>query len=159
MLFINAAMENEHRANPQGDVQSLVSAMKRLEKYIPIKKSRMGLSEGGMGTGAHPDIILRTACYDMFKPWDKYFDMFMEEARIAQFAKLYGMAIKKKHSIVQPWPYKIRNQTTKQEFDVLRASSTTGFERYMEFMRLDVAADDVSAYTTNLSVWFADTQL
>jgi hypothetical protein len=87
---------------------------------------------------------MRTACYDMFKPWDKYFEMFMDEAKITQFATLYGMAIKKKHTIVQPWPYKIRNRTTKKEFDVLRASSTTGFERYMEFQGLEITAGDVS---------------
>jgi hypothetical protein len=77
----------------------------------------------------------------MFKPWDRYFDMFMDETKITQLATLYGMAIKKKHTIVQPWPYKIRNSTTKREFDVLRASSTTGFERYMEFQRLEVTVD------------------
>lgn len=152
MLFINAAIETDHIANPQGDVQSMVSAMKRLEKYIPIDKSRMNLTRGGMNTSAHPDLISRTACYDMFKPWDKYFDMFMDEAKITQFATLYGMVIKKKHTIVQPWPYKVRNQTTKKEFDVLRASSTTGFERYMEFQRLENTVDDIS-------VGFADIQL
>ncbi|KAF3032330.1 hypothetical protein E8E12_003854 [Didymella heteroderae] len=152
MLFINAAKETEHIANPQGDVPSMVSAMKRLERYIPIDKSRINLTRGGMNTSAHPDLILRTACYDMFQSWDKYFDMFMDEAKITQFATLYGMVIKKKHTIVQPWPYKIRNQIIKKEFDVLRASSTTGFERYMELQRLELAADHVSA-------GFADMQL
>ena len=130
----------------------MVSAMKHLERYIPIDKSRINLTRGGMNTSAHPDLILRTACYDMFQPWDKYFDMFMDEAKITQFATLYGMVIKKKHTIVQPWPYKIRNQIIKKEFDVLRASSTTGFERYMELQRLELAADHVSA-------GFADMQL
>jgi hypothetical protein len=137
-------METDHVANSHGDVHSMVTAMKRLEKYIPIDKSRKNLTRGGMNTTTHPDLISRTACCDMFKLWDKYFDMFMDETKITQFATLYGLVIKEKHTIVQPWPYKIRNQTTKKEFDVLRASSTTGFERYMEFHRLDITVDDVS---------------
>lgn len=144
MLFINAAMEIDHVANPHGDVHSMVTAMKRLEKYIPIDKSRMNLTRAGMNTSAHPDLISRTACCDMFKPWDKYFDMFMDETKITQLATRYGLVIKERHTIVQPWPYKIRNQTTKKEFDVLRASSTTGFERYMELQRLDSTVDNVS---------------
>ncbi|KAJ4365373.1 hypothetical protein N0V95_000520 [Ascochyta clinopodiicola] len=123
MLFINAAMETDHIANPQGDVSSLVSAMKSLEKYITIDKSRMSLTRSGMTTKAHPDLILRTACYDMFKPWDKYFDMFMDEAEITQFAELCGVVIKKKHTIVQPWPEKfgIRPQERSSMFCVLVA--------------------------------------
>lgn len=141
MLFINAAKEIEYVANPQGDVHSMLTAMQRLKKYMPIDESRMSLTRGGMNTSIPPDLISRTACCDMFKPWDRYFDMFMDETKITQLATLYGLAIKKKHTIVQPWPYKIQNSTTKGEFDVLRASSTTGFERYMEFQRLEVTVD------------------
>lgn len=147
MLFLNAAAETDHILNPQGDVQSLVSAMKRLEKYIPINKSRVGHSRGGMNASAHPDLILRTACFDMFKPWETYFDMFVDEAKVTQIARLCGIVIKKKHTIVQPWPYKIGKKATKKEFDVLSASGTTGFERYMEFLRLDIHTDDVSTST------------
>lgn len=144
MLFINAAVETDHAVNSQGDVLSVVSAMKRLDKYMPVGKPRATLPRGMLGTNAHPELILRTACYNMFKPWDKYFDMFMDEARITQFAALCGMAIKKEHTIVQPWPYKIRNCTTKKEFDILRAGSLTGFERYMEFQKFEDVADDMS---------------
>ncbi|RYN61655.1 hypothetical protein AA0119_g12851 [Alternaria tenuissima] len=144
MLFINAAVETDHAVNPQGDVLSVVSAMKRLDKYMPVGKPRATLPRGMLGTNAHPELILRTACYNLFKPWDKYFDMFMDEARITQFAALCGMAIKKEHTIVQPWPYKIRNCTTKKEFDILRAGSLTGFERYMEFQKFEDVADDMS---------------
>ncbi|KAF5854000.1 hypothetical protein GGP41_006766 [Bipolaris sorokiniana] len=137
MLFINAAVEIDHEANPQGDIQSLVPAMERLKKYIPFDKSRVNMNRAGMNPGPHPDLILRITCSDMFKPWDKHFDVFMDECRITQFATLCGMAIKEKHTIVQPWPYRVENQTTKKDFDVLRASSTTGFERYMEFQKLE----------------------
>lgn len=152
MLFINAAAETDHTANPQGDVQSLVSAMKRIEKYMPIDKSRLNITSAGMNKGAHPELIVRTTCYDMFKPWDQHFNIFMEEAKITASATLYGMAIKKKHTIVQPWPYKIDNRTTKKEFDILRASGTTGFERYMEVQRLETAADDASIGLTDMQL-------
>lgn len=151
MLFINAAMETDQIVNPRGDIKSFVSAMRTLEKYIPLDKSQVGHSGGGLNGSVHPQVILRTACADMFKPWDKYFNMFADEAKITQFARLCGLIVKKKHTIVQPWPYKILNQTTKKEFDVMMASATTGFERYMEFLKPGDAIDD-------LSIGFADVQ-
>ncbi|KAJ5063441.1 hypothetical protein J3E72DRAFT_413919, partial [Bipolaris maydis] len=135
MLFINAAVEVDHEVNPQGDLQSLAPAMERLKEYIPFDKSLVSMNRAGMHLAAHPDLVLRTTCSDMFKPWDKYFNMFMDECRITQFATLCGMTIKKKHTIVQPWPYRVENTTTKQEFNILCASSTAGFERYMEFQK------------------------
>ncbi|KAI8935049.1 hypothetical protein NX059_008713 [Plenodomus lindquistii] len=152
MLFINAAMETDNIANPQGDIHSMISAMKRLETYIPFDKPRTDSSRGKTNTSAHPDLILRTACCDMFKPWDKYFDMFMDETNIVQIAAVYGMAIKEKHTIVKPWPYKVRNGTTKREFDVLRASGNTGFERYMEFQKFRTIADDMSVRVAGLQL-------
>jgi hypothetical protein len=150
MLFINAAAETDHHVNPGGDVKSMKSAMERLNEYLPLDKSQMSRIKAGMNTRAHPDVILRTACCDMFKPWDKHFDMFMEREKITEVATLYGMAMKKKHTIVQPWPYKIQKGTTKKEFDILLASCTTGFERYMEFQRLVTTGNDVSVGLGNM---------
>ncbi|EUC29428.1 hypothetical protein COCCADRAFT_40188 [Bipolaris zeicola 26-R-13] len=142
LLFINAAVEVDREAHPQGDLQSLVPAMERLREYIPFDKSRANMNGAGMNLAAHPDLILRIACSDMFKPWHKHFDTFMDECRITQFAALCGMAVKKKHTIVQPWPYRVEDQTTQRDFDVLRASSRTGFERYVELQKLGSTADD-----------------
>jgi hypothetical protein len=149
MLFINAAMETDQFLHPHGDVQGMMIAMKRLEKYIPLDNSQMGVNRAGRNISAHPDLVLRTACYDMFKPWDKYFDNFMDEMKILQVAQLCGMNIKKKPTLIQPWPYKIGVRTTKKQFDILHASGTTGFERYMEFEKSNDAKDDVSTLHDN----------
>jgi hypothetical protein len=152
MLFINAAAETGHDANPLGDAQWMKSAMERLNEYLPIDKSHMSRIMGRGNTHAHPDLIMRIACYEILKPWETYFDMFMKEEKITHLATQYGMAIKKKHTIVQPWPYKIRRGATKKEFDIQRASCTTGFERYMEFQRLGTTGNDVSVGLGNMQL-------
>jgi hypothetical protein len=151
MLFINAAAETGHDANPLGEERLMKSAMERLKEYLPVDISQMSRIMGRMNSHAHPDLVMRIACCEFFKPWDTYFDMFMKEEKISQSATLCGMAIKK-HTIVQPWPYKIRKGTTKKEFDILRASCTTGFERYMEFQRLGTTSNDVSVGLGNMQL-------
>jgi hypothetical protein len=69
---------------------------------------------------------------DLFKDWDRYFDEYVKEMRIHEAAGMCGLKIKEKHTLVHPWPYRVRSTSTQQEFDVLLASGTTGWERYME---------------------------
>ncbi|EUC48557.1 hypothetical protein COCMIDRAFT_34040 [Bipolaris oryzae ATCC 44560] len=144
MLFLNAAQETENEANTPEDKQSTVKERNRLDEYIPIGKPREDMARAPMKLITHPNIILRAVCSDMFKPWDKYFNIFMDKCKITQFATQCGMAIKEEHTIVQPWPYRVEDQTTKEEFDILRASGTTGSERYMEFQKLGTTANDPS---------------
>lgn len=61
----------------------------------------------------------------------------MRETYIPELAQLCGLAIKEKHTIVQPWSYLVRPTTTKQEFEILMASETSGHERYIEFRRVE----------------------
>jgi hypothetical protein len=46
------------------------------------------------------------------------------------------MKVKEKHTIVEPWPLRVTEKTTKEEFEMIRATTHTGHERYMEFEKL-----------------------
>jgi hypothetical protein len=52
--------------------------------------------------------------------------------------------MEEKHIMIQPWPYRIREKTSKREFDVLHTRSISGFGWYMEFEKSDDDTDEVS---------------
>ncbi|KAF1839778.1 hypothetical protein BDW02DRAFT_604401 [Decorospora gaudefroyi] len=110
MLFINAATHMNRALNPEGG--------KNENKY-------------------HPRLVFRSTIYGMFINWDKYFDIYLDSKRVCTLAASHGLQAKLKHTIVQPWPMRIRVGATKQEFDVACANMATGYERYMEFENLD----------------------
>ncbi|KAF2623920.1 hypothetical protein BU25DRAFT_349343 [Macroventuria anomochaeta] len=132
MLFLNAATETEN-ANKGSDKwrSDLMRAARRLDKYMPLDRTELG----HITNAGDPGFIRRTSCHDMFKDWEHWFDCFLKDSEFATFAHIHGLKIRKKHAIVEPWPYKIGVRTTKKEFDILRAGSVTGYERYIELER------------------------
>ncbi|KAF2129720.1 hypothetical protein P153DRAFT_430843 [Dothidotthia symphoricarpi CBS 119687] len=138
MLFLNAAAETEYNNRSPGSVKAdMATAMMRLEKYMPLDRSRLAQIRNADDLGKHPHFVRRSACYDMFKNWEKYFDLFLYQNSIDMHARSCGLQLKDKHTIVEPWPYKVGPRTTQKEFDILRASSTVGYERYVEFEKTD----------------------
>jgi hypothetical protein len=134
---MNAAMETEMGANPDGDRAEDQYAYERLRTYYPRDPAVAVLVF--CGDKYHPDEIFRQSCIDTFKPWYRYFDMFMEREGLTRLIKQCGLAIKKEPTIVQPWPYKVRDNDEKEEFEILKASGTVGCERYMELVRSEDA--------------------
>jgi hypothetical protein len=53
-----------------------------------------------------------------------------------KLTKKYGIKIKEKHSIIKPWPFRVTEETTKEEFEIRCATLHTGCEWYMEFERV-----------------------
>lgn len=107
--------------------------MGRLMEFMPFDPSML-LRVSASG-GQDPDFILRHCAQEMLKDWGMWFDEFLKSSQLIDYAKLVGLKVKSKHTIVEPWPCQITAQTTKKEFDVLLASGLTGHERYMEFER------------------------
>lgn len=143
MLFLNAAAETENANKSSAKWKSgLELASRRLNKYMPLDRAKVGHMQNAGDFGRHPDFVRRNGCHDMLKDWEQWFDMFMRDSEMVDFANMCGLKIRSKHAIVEPWPCKVRVRTTQKEFDVLRASGTTGYERYMEFERRDDAIDE-----------------
>ena len=83
-----------------------------------------------------PEMIRISSCYTMFGDFEKAFGTFLKDVSIHKLAKKYGVNIKQKHSIVEPWPLRVTEKTTQEEFEIRCATTHTGCERYMEFERV-----------------------
>jgi hypothetical protein len=132
MLFMNAASGIDRQLNPTGNVAELDHGRARMQVHRPIPAATIVLMTVSAQGMYHPDLIMLLQTVDMFKDWDKYFDLFVESMKIVQSVETSGLKIKKEHTIVQPWPHRIRPTSTTREFDILCASGSNGNERYME---------------------------
>jgi hypothetical protein len=124
----------DYALNSSGNKAEMKYAMDQLQTYLPMSHAKFALIHASRQSATyHPELMLRTACTPMFKDWDMYFDKYLEGMQIYQAAHVCGLTVKTEHTVVQPWPTRVRSTSTKEEFDVLRASGTSGYERYMEF--------------------------
>ncbi|KAJ4365875.1 hypothetical protein N0V83_008497 [Neocucurbitaria cava] len=139
MLFLNAAAATEYVHNSDSNAQETEVAMDRLAHYMPYDEaSLLNAVLHTSRTGVeHPILVHRASCAAKLKDWVNYFDIFIRETNIPEFAQLCGLVIKEEHTIVQPWPYLVRLTTTRQEFEILMASERSGHERYIEFRRVE----------------------
>ena len=138
MLFLNAAAETAEKnfESVEWDTDTELS-MKRLIKYMPLDHTLLGQIRSGEDLGRHPTFVVRTGCHSMLRNLGHWFDLFLQDNKVSEFAQSCKLKIKSAHTIVQPWPYTWHAGTTKEEFDILRASDTTGYERYLEFERAE----------------------
>ncbi|KAF2827525.1 hypothetical protein CC86DRAFT_440031 [Ophiobolus disseminans] len=138
MLFFNAAVETEKMAETS-DVKTfranLSVAMQRLTKYMPLDQAKLARIGSADELGRHPYYMRRRGCYNLLKDWDIYFNKFVSEAKLLEIAKLHELQMKKKHTLVEPWPFRVHDRATQAEFDALRSSSLSGCERYVEFAK------------------------
>ncbi|KAF2470499.1 uncharacterized protein BDR25DRAFT_325695 [Lindgomyces ingoldianus] len=133
MLFLNAVQEGERLSGGPSSVD-FPSILGKLKKYIRIDEFKL-LPIFGPGSG-NPELVRITSCFSMFADFDKYFRRFLRDVRMDQLAKKFGMRIKNQHSIIEPWPFRVTNNTTKHEFEILCAANTIGHERYVEWEKL-----------------------
>ncbi|KAL5401083.1 hypothetical protein PMIN03_011837, partial [Paraphaeosphaeria minitans] len=136
MLFLNAVSEVYHNSDTNG--QSRFHESRRLmQKFIPITpETIISMVAGGMSAMNNTEMIRISSCYTMFGDLDNAFSTFLKETRMHSTAKKCGMKIKKKHAIVELWPMRITEESTKELFDIRCASTHTGCERYVEFERM-----------------------
>lgn len=136
MLFMNAAVETESNNKELKKWESDLSIAKtRVNDYMKLDRTRLSNISSLEDLARHPYTVIRSGCYDMFKDWEYWFDMFLKNGQLAEFAQLFGLKIKEEHTIVEPWPYQVNACTSKEQFDIMRASAQTGYERYMELQR------------------------
>jgi len=135
MLFLNAVSEVYQYNDPKGE--RFKESRLLMQKFIPVTPmTRMTMLAGGTSAMSSPEMIRISSCYTMFGDFEKAFGTFLKDVRMHQQMKKYGMKIKEKHSIVEPWPLRVTEKTTKEEFEERCATTHTGCERYMEFERI-----------------------
>lgn len=136
MLFINAVEEVYH--NNRTDEKNRFNESRQLiQKFIPVTPmTLMSMMGGGTSAMSSPEMIRISSCYTMFGDFEKAFGTFLKDVSMHKLTKKYGVKIKEKHSIVKPWPLRVTDKTTKEEFEIRCATSHVGCERYMEFERV-----------------------
>jgi hypothetical protein len=55
----------------------------------------------------------------------------MRECSLSKISHAAGLNMKAENTIVGPWPLRIKENATQQEFDLLLASGHSGFEHYV----------------------------
>ncbi|KAH6612355.1 hypothetical protein C7974DRAFT_466782 [Boeremia exigua] len=134
MLFLNAVGEvyEQHDRNGQ---RRFRESRRLMQQFIPLTPQNIMSMMVGDAMSS-PEMIRISSCYTMFGDLEKAFGVYMEETQMYRFMQKHGMKIKRKDSIVEPWPLRITEETTLEEFAIRCATSHTGCERYMEFERL-----------------------
>lgn len=136
MLFINAVAEIYQCHDPSGE-QRFNESRPLMQKLIPLTPmTLMNTMAGGASVMRSPEMIRISSCYTMFGDYEKAFGTFLKHVRMHKLTEKYGLKIKEKHSIVEPWPLRVTEKTTKEEFEIRCANTHTGCERYMELERV-----------------------
>ncbi|KAI1736358.1 hypothetical protein F4680DRAFT_461244 [Xylaria scruposa] len=88
--------------------------------------------------------IIQTECIklncavNLVGDMDEYFNLYMQEYNFAHAAISAGVKLKEKHTIIPPWPLRVKGgsnptQKDKEDFKLLLGSAHIGHERYVEW--------------------------
>ncbi|KAH7085694.1 hypothetical protein BKA63DRAFT_575003 [Paraphoma chrysanthemicola] len=137
MSFQNAVVSVEkevQKTHMQAYLASMKEASSRLEKYMSIQQ----YPSAGNGETSCPD-PREMRYYERVGRLlnrEPFFDRFMANQLLMASTSKYGLKVKKTHTIVEPWPFKIGTHTTQAEFEMMCASGFSSCVRYMEFGKL-----------------------
>ena len=70
-----------------------------------------------------------------FMDFEGLFEKYTKGVKLLDIGKKHGLKPKLTNTIVDVWPYRLRQHASQKEFDALFASDLTGCERYMEWVR------------------------
>ncbi|KIW63760.1 hypothetical protein PV04_08738 [Phialophora macrospora] len=128
-LFLNAIFENGQYDTSV--VASLKANGERMAKYLTITRDMFSRDR----EISNPDLLRFMEASSMFHDYEKPFSHFMEQCRFREISASAGLRMKEENSIVEPWPMRLADGASKEEFDVLYASGQVGCERYVEWER------------------------
>ena len=128
-LFLNAVHEDESSYSAS-IIASVKSNLGRIRNYLPVTREMLAKR-----SPPSADSLRLIEALTMFRDFDKPFRLFMAQCRFGEISARNGLRMKKRNSIVTPWPLRIKERATKEEFDILHASGHHGSERYVEWER------------------------
>ncbi|KAL9049690.1 MAG: hypothetical protein Q9162_007084 [Coniocarpon cinnabarinum] len=89
-----------------------------------------------------PHIICLLEATSMFAPLDAWFRDFEYTSQLVALSRGYNLKMKQTHTIISKWPLRMTKTFgqpgAQEEFDNLLAFGTNGFERYVEWGRIQV---------------------
>ncbi|KAF1998521.1 hypothetical protein P154DRAFT_495217 [Amniculicola lignicola CBS 123094] len=138
MLFLNATGEKENQLGNLYGTADLPRRMKRLLDLIgPDTDIMTRIAMGDETVKNDPEFLRRSNLHNMFANFDELFDLFSKDVRMNDLAKANRVKTKRQHSLIEKWPYRVTKSTSRNCFDIMCASSLSGWERYVEFERAE----------------------
>lgn len=160
MLFLNAVREEESFLSSDSKTKTAPAPdarrVQNIKKFLPHIDPGVVDLVMGQTTPSSPgrtfilDVTMISSAMRMFDNFDDCFNGFLEcpdpikVASMDTLTQAHGMKVKTQHTIIKPWPYRVTNNTTKEEFSSMLSESTTGDERYMEFEKLEEESSEAS---------------
>ena len=135
MLFLNAVREVESEEAPD------MFRINQLRQFMSnVDSSILNILRE---PSSMADVSRLSSVLNMFGNFDRFFNIFLarpdpyKAGSMDTLTRAHGMKVKMQHTIIEPWPYRVTNSTTKAEFKTMLSQSTRGHERYMEFEKSD----------------------
>jgi hypothetical protein len=88
------------------------------------------------GNPADPDLLRMNDARMHFRDFDKFFDRYMQKLEFGNIGRQAGLVMKKKNTVIEKWPLRLKKGATEEEFRILHSSGHVGSERYVEWKRV-----------------------
>ncbi|KAI1941378.1 hypothetical protein LOZ66_001894 [Ophidiomyces ophidiicola] len=128
-LFMNAVEEEDNAADYlTGRGESITRATSYIPGFSQAVGSRNQYSPASLK-------IMQTVA--AFRNFDAMFKRFMLNTRFAELTRAYRLQTRENHTIVSPWPARLKDTPTQSEFELFHGGEQSGTERYVEWVRAD----------------------
>ncbi|KAL8772813.1 MAG: hypothetical protein Q9209_002158 [Squamulea sp. 1 TL-2023] len=131
-LFLNAC-EIADRVMGNDSNMILVSAqINQVARYLHPDRSKKLANDSTQS-------IKMMAGKDLVRDYDRIFAFYMKSVGFEIYARHTGVEMRKQNTVVEAWPMRLKKKPgqkgAKEEFQELMASSCSGAERYVEWLR------------------------
>jgi len=83
------------------------------------------------------DIIKVMEACTHFRDYDALFNKYEEHYNLQRIGSATGLRVRNQNRLVAKWPLKLKQNASREEFDILLASGHVGSERYVEWERVE----------------------
>ncbi|KAI4263388.1 MAG: hypothetical protein L6R42_001467 [Xanthoria sp. 1 TBL-2021] len=131
-LFLNACEIADRQMGNRSDSKVQSSQLKQVMKYLPFNPRHMGVTNS-------PEMMKVMAANDLVRDYDRIFAFYMDVVMFEACSKQTGVKMRQRNAIVEAWPMRLKKKPGEkgadEEFQGLMASSSSGAERYVEWVR------------------------
>ena len=130
-LFMNATHQAEKDLGDSYITDSMRLAMKKVVQYLPVKETPINRTSAAM--------VRMMLAKDIFRDLDHLFTHYMKLIDFSRASREAGMTMRTRNTVIDPWPLRFRKEYgesgAQEEFNRLMSSSSSGNERYVEWVR------------------------
>jgi hypothetical protein len=81
------------------------------------------------------EVIKLTVARTLLRDFDALFNDYAKQADFNTIGEKLGTQVKVKNTIVEKWPIRLKEDASKEDFDIRLGSGHIGSERYVEWER------------------------